>query len=316
MIYVSLPVHEKFDVVASQLKNFKKYLPNAIVVIHLSREAPFSIKELDGFLKLCKLNNYIVNPVQVGTGWGNIICAHLENIAFASCLDDAKKMVFHSSGDMLVRDRLADFLHDREYLFHCREIFPDSYWWPANEALKDLPFTDWLAVLGGVPVIASQLEGSMYPMDFLREFVERLKYGAALTSSANYPREEFFFSSFARSLNIVPDDLPYVFSEVHRFDRRLWSYYATYPFLLRDDSYLTKRFRKGLVNKLLNARDYGISFSDIEAIRKQDVKYFEDSQYMSDGANLWHVHNVNNLFGVKRVPRVMTNKIRQYLSEE
>ncbi len=314
MIYVSLPIHEKFDVVASQLKNFKRYLPNSRVVMHLSSKAPFSLKELDVFLQLCKLDNYILNPVQVDTEWGNIIFAHLENIAFILRLSDAKKIIFHSSGDMLVRDGLSDFLNDKEYLFHCREVFPDSFWWPANVALKDLPFTDWLAILGGVPIIASQLEGSMYPIAFLKEFMEKLNHSRALESSANYPREEFFFSTFARSLGIIPDDLPYVFSEVHRFDRKLWSYYTMYPFLLNNDNYLTKRFRKKFVNNLISK--YRISFSDIEAIRKQDVKYFKDSQYMSDGANLWQVHNVNNLFGVKRVPRVMTNQIRRYLSGE
>lgn len=316
MIYVSLPVHEKYDVVANQLQNFKKYLPDAVVVIHLSALAYFSAKELDGFLKLNKLDNYLINPVQVETGWGKIIFAHLENIKFILGLGDATKVIFHSSNDMLVRDGLVQYLQDKEYLFNHRDILPNSFWWPANAALNDLSFNDWLAACGGGAIVASQIEGSMYSIDFLKECHHMLtgRHQYALQSQDKYPKEEFYFSSLAKALGIKADGLPYVFSEVHRFDKKLWSYHATYPFLFDDGHYLTKKLKKKLNDKLFDADFYKISIKDIEAIRRQDKDYLKDSQYMSDGANLWQVHSIDNLFAVKRVPRVMTNKIRQYLS--
>lgn len=316
MIYVSLPVHEKFDVVASQLQNFKKYLPAAVVVIHLSADALFSIKELDGFLKLNNLDNYLINPVQVKTGWGKIIFAHLENIGYIIGLGDASKIIFHSSNDMLVRDGLSQYLQDKNFLFHRREIIQNSFWWPANAALNDLPFNDWLSVCGGGAVVASQIEGSMYSIDFLRECYGMLmgRYQYALQSDNKYPREEFYFSSLAKALNVRADGLPYVFSEIHRFDKKLWSYHATYPFLFDDEHYLTKRLKKRLNDVLFDANFYKISIKDIEAIRCQDINYLKSSQYMSDGANLWQVHTIDNLFAVKRVPRLATNKIRQYIN--
>lgn len=318
MIYVSLTVHEKFDVVASQLKNFQKYLPNVMVVIHLSTVAYFSTKELDGFLKLNRLDNYIINPTQVDTAWGGIISAHLENIDFILRIGDATKIVFHSSNDMLVKEGLLDFLNDREFLFHNRKILPNSFWWPGNVALNDLSFTDWLAVCGGGLIVASQIEGSMYPVEFLREFRKSLQTRGclALASSMKYPKEEFFFSSFASSQNIIPDGQPYIFSEVHRFDKKLWFFHAVYSLLFNDEHYLAKYLKGKIAKKLFNDGSYKISLADIKAIRNKDLDYFKDGQYMSDGANLWQVYDAESLYGVKRVSRVMTDKVRQYLSVE
>lgn len=317
MIYVSLPVHEKFDVVANQLKNFKRYLPNAVIVLHLSLEAHFSTKELDGFLKLNQVDNYLINPTQVKVKWGSIIEAHLKNIEFILALGDATRVIFHASNDMLVRQGLEDYLKDKDFLFHQREIIKDSFWWPANVAIKDIALTDWLAIYGSGALLGSQIEGSMYTIDFLKDFHRELTMRPfVLESTLHYPREEIFFSSFANAVGVKPDGLPYVFSEVHRFDKKLWSYYADLPFLLNDSHFFTKKLKKQVNDKLFDYGRYKIGIKDIEAIRKCDIKYLQDSQYMSDGNNLWRVHTVDNLFAIKRVPRRMTDKVRQYLSAE
>lgn len=317
MIYVSLPVHEKFDVVANQLQNFKRYLPEAIIVLHLSSQAFFKIKELDGFLKLNKIDNYLINPVQVKAQWGSIIGAHLKNIEFILGLGDATKVIFHASNDMMVKKGLSDYLKDKTFLFHQREIIKNSFWWPANVAINDLALTDWLAIYGNGALWGSQIEGSMYGIEFLKDFLHEMNIRpSVLESKLHYPREEIFFSSFAKALNIQSDGLPYVFSEVHRFDKKLWAYYAELPFLLNDKHFLTKKLKKQVNDRLFDYGDYKISIKDIEAIRSGNANYLEDSQYMSDGNNLWQVHNIDNLFAVKRVPRLMTHQIRQYLSSE
>lgn len=315
MIYVSLPVHEKFDVIANQLQNFKKYLPEAMIVLHLSAGAHFSIKELDGFLKLNKVDNYIINPVQLNATWGGIIEVHLSNIELILQLGDAQKVIFHSSNDMLIREGLSLYLKDKNFLFHQREVFPNSHWWPANVAIADMAFTDWLSAYGGA-IIASQIEGSMYGIEFLREFNDQYQWRYKRSfSSLRYPREELFFSSLAQAFGIIADGLPYVFSEVHRFDRKLWGYYETMPLLLNDNP-LSKKLKRQLIDKLFDYGDYKISIKDIEAIRSQDESHFKSIEYLSDGNNRWRVHVIDNLFAVKRVPRVMTDKIRQYISSE
>ncbi|WFF38735.1 hypothetical protein LU290_00350 [Moraxella nasibovis] len=315
MIYVSLPVHEKFDVIANQLQNFKKYLPEAMIVLHLSAGAHFSTKELDGFLKLNRVDNYIINPVQLNAAWGSIIEAHLSNVEFVLQQGDAQKVIFHSSNDMLIREGLSSYLKDKTFLFHHREVFPKSHWWPANVAIDDIAFTDWLSVYGGA-IVASQIEGSMYGVDFLREFNDQYQWRYKKSfSSLSYPREEFFFSSLARAFGIVADGLPYVFSEVHRFDKKLWAYYENMPLLLNNNP-LSKKIKKQLIDKLFDYGDYKISIKDIEAIRNQDDRHFASIEYLSDGNNRWRIHTIDNLFAVKRVPRMMTDKIRQYISSE
>lgn len=51
MIYISIPVHEKPEVIVNQMQNFARYLPEANVVLHVSKGAKFSVNELEDALK-------------------------------------------------------------------------------------------------------------------------------------------------------------------------------------------------------------------------------------------------------------------------
>lgn len=69
MIYISIPVHEKPDVVVNQMQNFARYLPEAKVVLHVSKDAKFSVNELEDVLKKANVSHALVNPTQVETKW-------------------------------------------------------------------------------------------------------------------------------------------------------------------------------------------------------------------------------------------------------
>lgn len=45
MIYISIPVHEKPEVIVDQLCNFERFFPSAKIVLHLSKNANFSVQE-------------------------------------------------------------------------------------------------------------------------------------------------------------------------------------------------------------------------------------------------------------------------------
>lgn len=315
MIYISIPVNESFDAIVNQAQNFARYFPEAKLVFHLSTSAYFSIKDLESLFKLNHITNSIINPVQLDTAWGDIFRAHLENVVYILSLGNATKVAFHSSNDMLVREGVANYLADKDYVFHNRKILKDSYWWPANSALQDFRLTDWLVLHNGGALMASQIEGSVYPIDFLRELVDELLYcHPVLESPSHYPREEIIFSSFAHAKNITAQGLPYIFSEVHRFDKALWRSLNDFPQILNDDNLLNKKIKREFIKELFDAKFYKISIKDIEAIRKQDKNYLKKFEIMSDGNNIWQVHTTDNLFGVKRVEREMTNPIRQYIT--
>lgn len=315
MIYISIPIHEKLEVVKNQADNFGRFFPEAKIVYHVSKQATFTIKEANDFMSQSKVNNVLINPNQVETGWGSIIQAHIQNILFILEQKDATKVCFHSSNDMLVRAGIYDYLKDKDYVFHNRYVRKPSYWWVGNVAYDDYRLADWLAIHGGGRLVASQIEGSMYHIAFLEEFVdELLNCHPVLQSDLFYPREEILFSSFAVAKNLKSQGLPYILSEVHRFDKKLWSYFDNYHFAFNDNSKITRMMKKKLNDKLFNSTFYKISTKDIEAIRSQDAKVLGESVKMSDGGNNWQVYELKSLFGVKRVERNMNDLLRQYIT--
>ena len=257
MIYISIPIHEKLEVVKNQAENFARFFPEAMIVFHVSNQAAFSPEQAREFLKEQKVKNALINPVQVETQWGSIIRAHLQNIVFILEQGDAKKVCFHSSNDMLVKDGISDFLKDKDYVYHQREIRKPSYWWVGNVAYDDYRLADWLAIHGGGRLVASQIEGSVYHIDFLKEFSdELLKYHPVLDSNLFYPREEVLFSSFAIAKGLKPQALPYILSEVHKFDKVLWSYFDRYNFILDDKSLIGRKLKKQLNDRLFQSGFY------------------------------------------------------------
>ncbi|WP_019520665.1 hypothetical protein [Faucicola boevrei] len=314
MIYISIPIHEKLDVVKNQADNFKQFFPEARIVYHVSKQATFTIGEANDFMLKNKVDNVLINPKQVDTGWGSIIQAHIQNILFILEQKDATKICFHSSNDMIVRSGLYNYLRDKDYVFHNRYVRKPSYWWVGNVAYDDYRLLDWLAIHGGGRIVASQIEGSMYHIAFLKEFVdELLNCQPVLQSGLFYPREEILFSSFAVAKNLKSQGLPYILSEVHRFDKKLWSYFDHYRFVFNDNSRITRMMKKRLNDKLFDSTFYKISKKDIEAIRGQDTKFLAESFEMSDGGNHWQVYELNALFGVKRIERNMNDPLRQYI---
>ena len=221
MIYISIPVHEKPEVVVNQMQNFARYLPEAKVVLHVSKGAKFSVNELENVLKNENVSHVLVNPTQVETKWGSIIQAHLANIRYIIQQGDAEKVIFHSSNDMLIMDGLSEYLQDKKNIFHLRKCTSDSLWWVARRALKD----NEISTFFNNEIYASQIEGSMYDISLLKSLVHNIdNRDLILDSEFFYPREEVIFSSFACKEDIKPDGLPYVYSEIHNFDRCFFKY--------------------------------------------------------------------------------------------
>lgn len=310
MIYISIPIHERSDVVVDQMQNFEKYFPEAKVVLHISKRADFSVCKLREKLIEANLKNTIINPEQVETKWGSIIQAHIENIRYIISLGNAEKIIFHSSNDMLIQEGVFEYVKNKKNIFHQRYIKPHTLWWVGRRSLKD----NFVSNYFNHNFMASQIEGSMYEIEFLKKCLEELdKNPEFFNSKLFYPREEIFFSSFALKFGILPDGLPYVFSEIHRFDREFFRYLTKYPSLFNQYSFLGKMLKKLLEKFLLWSFDYKLSINDINYIKRKDF-YMEQYSFFSDGKGLnWCVFEINTLFGVKRVGRFINDPIRVFI---
>jgi hypothetical protein len=210
---------------------------------------------------------------------------------------------------MFVKLGIEEYLKGKDYLFNFRRVNSFfTYWWVGAVAKQDKKLLNLLKLHNSSMIIGSQIEGSMYKIDLLMRIIELCEKHNLLESQLHYPREEIVFSSLANALNIKSDGLPYVLSEVHRFDSKLWKFFMKYKRIHRND----------LLRKIVNAiffrsKFYEIKPKDIEAIRNNDIKYLEKFEYLYDGDNKWKIFNSNNLFAVKRVEREINNPLRIYI---
>lgn len=312
MIYISIPVHEKPDVVVNQMQNFARYLPEAKVVLHVSKDAKFSVNELEDVLKKANISNALVNPKQVETKWGSIIQAHIANIRYIIQRGDAEKVIFHSSNDMLIMDGLSEYLKDKKNIFHLRKCTSDSLWWVSRKAVKDFSVSGFFKD----KLYASQIEGSMYDISLLKSLVYNIdNRDLILDSEFFYPREEVIFSSFACKEDIKPDGLPYVFSEVHMFDRIFFKYMSLFPILFLANNPISKGLKKILELLLMQCKK-SITLEIIDKIIMRNNNL--DSMCILDDSLdkhlMWLIYNKDALFGVKRVERDLLDPIRITIS--
>lgn len=310
MHFISLLVHEKPDVILDQLLNIKKYFSTAKVIIHVSESAPFSLSELDEYLKL-NVDNYYLNPSQAKTEWGGIISAHFLNIKYAYSIEPESWILFHSSNDMFVKHGIEDYLKGKDYLFNNRRVNSSyTYWWVGAVAKSDTKLMNMLKAHNSSLIIGSQIEGSMYKTTTLIDIISICEKNDVLNSKLHYPREEIIFSSLVSALGIKSDGLPYVLSEVHRFDNKLWRFFMKYKKI-----YNIPLLKKAVNSILFRSSFYKIKPEDITAICTCDTNYLNKFKYLYDGDYVWQVFEPKDVFCVKRVERDFNNKLRNYIRE-
>jgi hypothetical protein len=315
-ICVSLPVHTRPAVVAGQLKNFAAFLPGAQVVLHVSAQARFTPAQLETALQQAGCTNACINPQRLATGWGNILLAHLANIAWIRRqAPQCSRICLHSSNDMLVRPGLARHLERGQNLLHHRPILPGSRWRFAAPALADPALAAVCRHLGGAPLVGSQVEGSSYEAGLLYEVADLIKHAARQAAQAPYPREEVWLSTVAHARGAQVSGAPYVFSEVHRFDRVFWRVLRVVdPLIGRrgDPRWLPRR---ALEFVMIRSGFHRIGRAVVDRIARDLADELAPYEWLSDGDGMWRVFDRHGLYGVKRVPRRPDSPLRRYIEQ-
>jgi hypothetical protein len=314
LIYVSLPVHTRPAVIAGQLANFAAFLPAAKIVLHVSANARFTLPELEHALLAGGCTNAILNTRRLATGWGNILLAHLANIAWIrSQAPDCTRICLHSSNDMLVRAGLARHLGRGGNFLHHRTILPDSRWRFAGAALGDAALEALRKRLGGVAVIGSQVEGSSYEAALLYEVADVLKHAARQPAPVPYPREEVWLSTVAHGCAAPLAGAPYVFSEVHRFDRVFWKVLRVVDPLIGRRGDARWLPRRALEFLMIRSGFHRIDRTWVERIAHDRADELAPYEWLSDGNSEWRVFDRHGLYGVKRVPRRPDAPLRRHI---
>lgn len=314
MIWVSLPVHTRPAVIAGQLANFAAFLPEARVLLHVSGNARFAPAQLDAALAATGCANAAINPQRLPTGWGDILPAHLANIAWIRRhAPRCARICLHASNDMLVRPGLAQHLGRRRNLLQRRPIRPGSRWRFAAAALADPALQALCRRLGEAPVLGSQLEGASYEAPLLYEVADAIGSAAAAPAPAPYPREEVWLSTIAHAQGAPVDGRPYVFSEIHRFDRVFWKVLDLVDPLLGRRGDARHLPRRALEFLMIRSGFHRIDRRWVDRVARDAADALAPYEWLSDGHAPWRVFDRHGLYGVKRVPRRPDAPLRRYI---
>jgi hypothetical protein len=313
---ISLPVHTRPAVIAGQLENFAAFLPGAQVVLHVSAQARFTPAQLEAALEQGGCVNARINPQRLATGWGNILLAHLANVAWIRRhVPQCARICLHSSNDMLVRAGLGSHLERGASFLHHRPIRPGSRWRFAAPALDDPALAAVCRRLGDAPLVGSQVEGSCYEAGLLYEVADIVKHAARQAARLPYPREEVWLSTVAHARGARVSGAPYVFSEVHRFDRVFWKVLRLVdPVIGRphDPRWLPRRVLEFL---MIRSGFHRIGRRVVDRIAADLADELTPYEWLSDGDGSWRVFDRHGLYGVKRVPRRPDAPLRRYIGQ-
>lgn len=317
-IAISIPVHEKIEVIRDQIENIQKFIKYPVIVLHVS--AAFGeIKKLKKELSV--YSDVYINPERLKTGWADIIHTHLSNFRFLSAQTEFDYFMMHSSNDMYVRKNIERYLCNYEAGFQIRKITSSNrHWWPGYAALRDPALKALMAGCGQTMVVASQVEGSFYSYELMKQIVQLIdRYYKRTEQEETYTREEVYFSTIASNLVKWENcGKPTTYSEVHRFDRILWRIQDAgrqmhrYVHLIIPQKAYDKLEAK-CNDWLFQSKFYRIRTGLVRRIVAQDQKCIDQNRYLNDGSGTFQLYDGTAVFSVKRVERDYNNKVRKYI---
>ena len=206
---ISIPVHEKTEVVIDQIINYKFFCHDCGIVLHISKGFNFKDSfhnETDFFFILNHFENVFVNPERLDTGYADIVQTHISNFEYVSKTVDFEYFSLGASNDLFVRNMPPIQNYDVNYSGNIFENMKNWLWY--QHTLNDKYLADILNYFGATisDIRDSQIEGSFYRKEIFQEIVDVLKkfYNYQEVSNKEriiYPREEIYYPTLANILH-------------------------------------------------------------------------------------------------------------------
>lgn len=300
-LFISLIVHEKPEVILDQLRNFRRFAPAAIIVLHISKMMEIPV---DLVTQIESLQRVHLNPIRVATTFYSLQGPHHENLRFILGLNPAEtdRVAFHASNDLLVRKGVEHYVCS-----HAAAYFHDGIYFPAADSkiLADREFAALRSKAASEVLIFSQVEGSFYQVQHLRRAFDLIEeVGMDLTQPRPYFAEEIILPTLIHGFlkGTSPSvGIPYILSEG--------------AFIAKYFEIAGKLFGQGIVAKIFSRllRTIGpirITPRLVDRIRKGNLGIYENFR-QSNGAVRFRTADS---YGVKRVPRDIASRLRRHIS--
>ena len=206
---ISIPVHERAEVVIDQICNCKFFCPDCGIVLHISKGFNWKnslLKEENFLSALSKFENVFVNPMRLNTAFADIVHTHISNFEYVSKIAEFEYFSLGASNDLFVRHmpciKEGDANFNENFLLNQTRLV----WY--QKVLEDEYLPKILDYLGAAmpDVIKCQIEGSFYRKELFQEIVEVINkiynYETVATKSrVIYPREEIYYPTIFHILN-------------------------------------------------------------------------------------------------------------------
>jgi hypothetical protein len=298
-IAISLPIHENIAVVLDQIDNIRYFVPNSIIVIHVSKQ--FTGWKGHETSDLERFDNVTVNPIRMGTSLGlGVQCdIHLSNFKHVREIENIDYFNLHSSNELFVTHGMDAYVRDFDAGFFNNKVFESESkgWAPGKCALMDRVLLDMMYEQGIGHMLVSQIEGSFYKSDVFERVFGVIRNAGGNVSGINriignstLQRIPHFNGVFQKAYNrarpnrpLYPKEEVYFPTVASKFSNKVG-----YP-------YCYANWRRNLL----------LSTDEIDACISGEMSKSTEVEKASE----------MRFFTVKRVPRVMDDPIRAYVHE-
>ncbi len=213
-IAISIPCHEHYEVVCSQIENIRKYVKDPLIVLHLAAGME-DLRHLDD-----RFSDVVVNPLRQPTAaWGSLTQVHFSNLR---CLQRRKHrfqyIALMASNELFVRRGVETYIEPFYAGAYNHIVSTDTNWREGQRALADPRFQRMLETLKIPVVCGSQWEGSFYRADLFAMMCEHYEDYYAY-ECLDYVQDEVFYPTLAHF--VTPGiGAPYCLSSAGKDRRR------------------------------------------------------------------------------------------------
>jgi hypothetical protein len=172
MIAISIPVHENLTVTEDQVRNINRFAPQAITILHLSRQMTDAVQ--DAASKLNSMERVFVNPNPIYTGQGTVLKCHVSNFLEADKSGlDFSHFCLGASNELFVRKGVEDYVKRNQFGFLRQDLSDprhQCHWY--SDFRKDRRFRSMMRQFGDCRDYKTQVEGCFFPRDAFRKFAD------------------------------------------------------------------------------------------------------------------------------------------------
>lgn len=270
-LLISIPIHERLEVVIDQILNIKHCNSDCAIVFHFSQGYQDKNSSLpkEKFLQIAdKLGDVLINPVSVRTGMDDIIQAHLENFKFAKTQIDFEYFCICASNESFFKTGLYDYIKKMD-----GGASQDSVkgWLYEKELGDDVPFQEYLKENNISDIKYTYPEGQFFKREVFEYIFKSINdFYDYKTISVVYPRDEVYFATFLGALKTINPDLvlgkTFTYSAYHL--THLWN--VTRLRIVYDISHKDWLFTAKRVDRNIN--------DSVRAYLRQSLGYYEEEK--------------------------------------